>query len=93
MNHLDSCGNDSDGGLDELLHPAALAETTSASAGPGSIRGSGRESPLDVPAAVAGGAGISVVQLLEQLPEDGVHLRQRRKMILKHLLIIFFEVN
>ena len=67
LNHLNSCENDSD--IDDL-HPAALPETTSA--GPGSIRGSGRESPEELEPVGGGGlgggsAGGSLVQLIADL--------------------------
>ena len=68
LSHLNSCDNDSD--IDDL-HPAALPETTSA--GPGSIRGSGRESPEELEPLSGGGSGSgSVVQIITdlQLPED-----------------------
>ena len=77
LNHLNSCDNDSD--IDDL-HPAALPETTSA--GPGSIRGSGRESPEELePLGGGGSAGGSVVQLIadHQLPEDTRQQQQRGK--------------
>ena len=54
LSHLNSCDNDSD--IDDL-HPAALPETTSA--GPGSIRGSGRESPEELEPLVAGAAEVA----------------------------------
>ena len=72
LNHLNSCG-DNDSDIDDL-HPAALPETTSA--GPGSIRGSGRESPEElepIENGIGGGSGGgSMLQLNgdHQLAED-----------------------
>ena len=74
---FNSCVNDID------YPETAISASASAGGGSGSIRGSGRESPLDVvPAAVGAVGDGGVVQLLE----DVVHLQQqqRRKTSFNH---------
>ena len=73
---FNSCVNDID-------YPETTISASGAPGGSGSIRGSGRESPLDVvPAAVGAVGDGGVVQLLE----DVVHLQQqqRRKTSFNH---------
>ena len=76
---FNSCVNDID-------YPETTISASGDLGGSGSIRGSGRESPLDdVPAAVGAVGDGGVVQLLE----DVVHLQQqqRRKTSVNHLII------
>ena len=73
---FNSCVNDID-------YPETTISASGSHGGSGSIRGSGRESPLDVvPAAVGAVGDGGVVQLLE----DVVHLQQqqRRKTSFHH---------
>jgi hypothetical protein len=84
-NHRQNCQNlEFNSCVNDIDYPeTAISGAGNGSGGSGSIRGSGRESPLDVvPAAVGAVGDGGVVQLLE----DVVHLQQqqRRKTSFNH---------